>query len=164
MKIIRANKNDIPVIRELAEKSWKENYAEILSPEQISYMLGLMYSENALAKDFKNPNYQYYLISNAENNLIGFMGIEMEFEPSVIKLHRIYLLKQEKRKGAGKETLDFLKTLAKQSSATRIILNVNRNNPAKKFYESQGFRVYKEGVFDIGNGFLMDDYLMEFQL
>ncbi len=162
MKIIKANYGDIKTIKELAEISWRENYSGIISDDQISYMLEMMYSEQALAKDFENQHYQYYLVSNAENRLIGFMGIEMEFEPSVIKLHRIYLLKEEKRKGTGSETLSFLKTLAKQNGASRIILNVNKGNPAKKFYESQGFRVYDEGVFDIGSGFVMDDFLMEF--
>ena len=43
----------------------------------------------------------------------------------------------------------------------RIILAVNKGKSILSFYLSQGFKVYEEGVFDIGNGFVMDDYLME---
>jgi len=43
-----------------------------------------------------------------------------------------------------------------------LTLTVNKSNKAKNFYESQGFKVYDEAIFDIGNGYVMDDYLMEF--
>ena len=55
-----------------------------------------------------------------------------------------------------------LKEQAKNSGDERIILNVNKQNPSYYFYVSQGFKVYEEGVFEIGNGYVMDDYLMEF--
>jgi ribosomal protein S18 acetylase RimI-like enzyme len=41
-----------------------------------------------------------------------------------------------------------------------MILNVNRFNPAVSFYEKYGFRTVKEEVIDIGNGFVMDDFVM----
>jgi catechol 2,3-dioxygenase-like lactoylglutathione lyase family enzyme len=44
----------------------------------------------------------------------------------------------------------------------RIILNVNKYNRAKEFYQKLGFSVYSEGIFDIGEGYVMDDYLMEY--
>jgi hypothetical protein len=31
-------------------------------------------------------------------------------------------------------------------------------------YESQGFTVYDKIILNIGNGFVMDDYLMEFKI
>ena len=80
------------------------------------------------------------------------------------KLHRIYFLKEAQGKGLGKKALNFIKEEVKKIGDKRIILAVNKNNQAKSFYESQGFKVYDEGVFDIGNGYVMDDYLMEFIL
>ena len=122
-----------------------------------------MYSTKEIASQLKNPNYQYYL------NLIdeisaGFIGFEFHYEKATTKLHRIYLLEEFKGKGLGKKGLDFLKEKVKEASDRRIILNVNIDNPAKKMYESQGFKVYHKEAFDIGNGFVMDDYLMEFPI
>ena len=71
------------------------------------------------------------------------------------------MLEEFKGKGLGKKALQFLKLQVQQNGDTRIILNVNKSNPAIEIYESQGFKIYEEGVFDIGNGFVMDDYLME---
>lgn len=159
----KALEKDIPLIRELAKKSWDSAYANILSKAQIEYMLTAMYSHEEISNHLKNSNYQYYLILN-ENVPAGFIGFEFHYEKDTTKLHRIYLLEEFKGKGLGKKSLGFLKEKVIETSDQRIILNVNKDNPAKKTYESQGFKVFKEEVFDIGNGFVMDDYLMEFLL
>ena len=74
---------------------------------------------------------------------------------------RIYITEDGKGKGLGKEAIQFLKNQILEVGDQRIILAVNKQNPSYHFYLSQGFKVYEEGVFDIGNGFVMDDYLME---
>ena len=40
-------------------------------------------------------------------------------------------------------------------------LNVNRFNPAKRFYERHGFQVVRDEVIAIGNGYVMDDHVMQ---
>ncbi len=128
--IRKATIKDIPLIQDLAQKSWRSHYPGIISHEQIDFMLDLMYSEEEITRQFNNPNYHYYLLGDAEN-FYGIMGFENHYEENTTKLHRIYITEEGKGKGLGKEAL------------------------------SQGFKVYEEGVFDIGNGFVMDDYLME---
>lgn len=159
----KATTNDIELIRELAEKSWESAYSEILSHEQIEYMLSTMYSEKEISTQMKNPDYQYFLIFD-ESILVGFIGFQFHYEESTTKLHRLYLLSEYKGKGIGKKAMNLLKEKVAETSDSRIILNVNKNNPAKKIYESQGFTIYDEGIFDIGNGFVMDDFLMEIKI
>ncbi|MBU8882939.1 GNAT family N-acetyltransferase [Kaistella sp. DKR-2] len=159
----KAAEADIQLIRELAEQSWNSAYAELLSQEQIDYMLSEMYSAEEISSHLQNPNYHYYLIFN-ENTAVGFIGFEHHYEPETTKLHRIYLIDGAKGKGCGKAALNFLKKQVSLNADHRIILNVNKENKARGVYESQGFTIYKEDVFDIGNGFVMDDYLMEFKL
>ncbi len=156
----KATDQDITLLQELAEKSWNSAYANILSTDQIEYMLTEMYAKDELFKQLQNPNYQYYLILS-DVIPAGFIGFEFHYEKETTKLHRIYLLNEFKGKGLGKKGLDFMKKMAAQTSDKRIILNVNKENPARKMYESQGFKVFKEEVFDIGNGYVMDDFLME---
>lgn len=163
MKNTKATIENITLIKEIAEKSWRKHYPGILSNEQIEYMLELMYSENELKKHFENPNYHYYLLGGEEKTL-GIMGFENHYQEKTTKLHRIYLLEEAKGKGLGKDALQFLKEQAKNSDDERIILNVNKQNPSYHFYVSQGFKVYEETVLDVGNGFVMDDYLMEYFL
>ena len=165
MKFIKATENDIPLIQDLARRSWENAYAEILSNEQMEYMLSTMYSQEEIAAHLQNSNYHYYLIKDENNDSYeGFIGYENSYEEKTTKLHRIYLVPESKGKGFGKGALEFLNEKVEESGDSRIILNVNKFNSAKKFYESQGFSIYDEGVFDIGNGYVMDDYLMEFTI
>ncbi|WP_294302796.1 GNAT family N-acetyltransferase [uncultured Chryseobacterium sp.] len=165
MKLTRATEKDIPLIQDLARKSWEHAYAEILSAEQMEYMLFTMYSMEEIAAQLQLPLYHYYLIKDeSDSSYGGFVGYENGYEEKTTKLHRIYLVPESKGKGVGKYVLGFLKEKTAEYGDRRIILNVNKYNPARNFYESQGFRIYDKGVFDIGNGFVMDDYLMEFCL
>ncbi|SEM66849.1 Ribosomal protein S18 acetylase RimI [Chryseobacterium taichungense] len=165
MKFIKATEKDIPVIQDLARRSWMHAYAEILSPEQIEYMLNTMYSEKEIGNHLQNPDYHYYLIFDEVNSSFdGFLGYQHGYEEKTTKLHRIYLIPESKGKRIGKMALDFLKEKVAKSLDARIILNVNKENKARKFYESQGFCVYNEVVVDIGEGFIMDDYEMEFYI
>lgn len=157
----QATEKDIPLIRELATISWNAAYKNILSTAQIDYMLSEMYSSETILTQIKNSNYLYYLIING-GIAVGFIGFELHYEGKTTKLHRIYLVPEAKGKSFGKEAMKFLKREVASHEDNRIILNVNKDNSAKNFYESQGFQVYEEAVFDIGNGFVMDDYLMEF--
>jgi len=163
MKLTKATEKDIPLIRNLARRSWENAYAEILSSEQMEYMLSEMYSEAELTKHFQDTNYYYYLIKDENTDSYeGFIGYEHHYDENTTKLHRIYLVPESKGKGFGKEALLFLNQKVTENGDQRIILNVNKHNEARRFYESQGYSVYGEGVFDIGNGFVMDDYMMEF--
>lgn len=163
MKIVKAEEKDISIIREIAAQSWRENYPGIISDEQIEYMLNLMYSEQAINKDLHNINFSYYLVLNETEQAVGILGYEKSYQHNITKLHRIYLLKEVKGKGYGKLAIDFLKKKVSESLDSSIILNVNRGNPALDFYKSQGFTIYKETVTEIGSGFVMDDYLMEYK-
>ena len=157
---IKANEKDISIIRHLAKESWEWAYADILEQDQIRYMLDKMYSDDELLSHFQNPNFHYYIIRQSQKEL-GFAGFEFHYEQKTTKLHRLYFLREAKGKGLGKKTIEFIRQKALGAKDTRIILTVNKNNSAKRFYQSQGFTIYQEAVFDIGNGYVMDDYLME---
>lgn len=162
MKLIKATEENISLIQDLAKRSWENAYANILSKEQLEYMLSTMYSQEEIHSQMSQPNYHYYVVFDEVNQSFeGFIGYENDYETNTTKLHRIYLVPESKGKGFGKKALEFLVEKTKEFGDTRIILAVNKNNAAKEFYQSQGFSVYDEGVFEIGNGYVMDDYLME---
>ena len=72
-------------------------------------------------------------------------------------------MKAETRgKGLGKFLLNRAVDLAKQNDKKSIYLNVNKyNTDSIAFYERMGFVKIEEGVFDIGNGYVMDDFILE---
>lgn len=52
MIIRSAVEADIPLIMSLAQRIWCECYPGIISPEQIEFMLGWMYSEEEIRQQF----------------------------------------------------------------------------------------------------------------
>lgn len=158
-----ATVNDIPAIQELVERIWPQTYQAILSQEQISYMMDMMYNTNALTQHINELGHHYNLLLD-DDILIGFASYSHTDAPEVYKLHRIYLDPAYQGKGAGKWLLNQVIGQVKAKGAHILELDVNRFNKARFFYEKQGFTIYKEKITDVGSGFVMDDYVMRLPL
>lgn len=154
----RAYEKDIPLIRDMSMKVWPQTYSTILAPEQIDYMLKMMYSEQSLVKQMREK--QEFIIVSDGNEPVGFASFSLT-EPGIYKLHKIYILPVLQGKGAGKFVIgEILKAIARKGGKA-LQLNVNRNNKAKDFYTRLGFEVIREEDIDIGSGYFMNDYVME---
>ena len=149
---------DIPLIRELTFKVWPQTYSAIITKEQVDYMLEMMYSEASLTDQMNNGN--QFIIINDTNEPVSFAAYQ-EIEPSLFKLHKIYILATQQGKGTGKFLINHIIHIIKQLGAVSLQLQVNRDNKARFFYEKNGFTIIQEADFDIGNGFFMNDYVME---
>jgi N-acetylglutamate synthase-like GNAT family acetyltransferase len=161
MQFRKAVISDIPVIQQIAEKAWRPTYSHILSEDQTIYMLAMMYGTEVLMKQI-NSQIAFFLAVEADL-VIGYFAMEIS-EPSKMKLHKIYLDPDQKSKGAGTKIIEFIKDVAFKAGVRQIELNVNKFNSAVQFYEKIGFFRAKEMVLDIGNGYVMDDYVMQLNL
>jgi ribosomal protein S18 acetylase RimI-like enzyme len=159
--IRNATVKDIPLIRELTFRVWPQTYINILSAEQIEYMLEMMYSAESLEKQIGEGC--RFIIVYENGNPAGFASYQ-EIEPGLWKLHKIYVLPNQQGKGTGKFMLNQIISAIKQQNANALQLQVNIHNKAKDFYEKLGFAVIKTINLDIGNGYFMNDYVMEKQL
>ena len=157
-QIRKANTDDISLIRELCFKVWPKTYAAILSQDQIDYMLDKMYSIESLQKQMDSGSQFIFVYEGDEP--VGFAAY-FEKSPSVFKLDKIYILPSQQGKGTGRYVIDHIVDEIKREGATALQLQVNRYNKARNFYEKLGFVVIDEKDFDIGNGFFMNDYVME---
>jgi ribosomal protein S18 acetylase RimI-like enzyme len=160
ISISEAGLGDIKTIQEITNITWPITYGEILSQTQLDYMLGLFYSHEALTKQIENKEQLFYLISDSES-VIGFIGIEHQYKDEAItKIHKIYLLPETQGKGYGKKVFDFIEELALENNSKQLLLNVNRFNTALNFYKKLGFEIKETVDIEIGNGYLMEDYVM----
>lgn len=156
-----ATTEDIELIRELTFQVWPQTYANILSKEQIDYMLDMMYSPQSLQQQMENGA-QFIIVYEMEKP-VGFASYQ-EIKPAMYKLHKLYVLPSQQGKGTGRLLVEYICSVITEKKATALQLQVNRNNNAKTFYEKLGFAVVEEIVLDIGGGFIMDDYIMEKKL
>jgi diamine N-acetyltransferase len=164
MKIIECKKAELTIVKELAYAIWPSAYGEILSSEQLSYMLDMFYSEAALKQQMEEKKHVFYVIQNDAEKFVGFVAYEINCVPHKTKIHKIYVLPETQGTGVGKLLFNLVVEKAKESNQKAVFLNVNKYNKAKQFYEKLGFKITKEEVIDIGNNFIMDDFVMEFTI
>lgn len=161
LHIRKAKEDDIPIIRSLAENTWPDAYGNIISQEQIRYMLDLIYNDDALLEQMQKEH-QFYL-AELNGEPIGFASVSDETNEGC-KLNKLYILPTIQKSGAGKALLQKVIEYTREKRHTRLFLQVNKQNAAKNFYSRMGFKIAKEIKLDIGNGFFMDDYIMELEL
>jgi len=154
----RAYEKDIPLIRDLSQRIWPATYSTILSAEQISYMMNLIYSEEALRKQMKEQH-EFIIVSDGTEP-VGFASFSL-LSPGIYKLHKIYVMPQNQGRGTGKYVIGEIIKAIIRKGGHGLQLNVNRNNKARDFYEKLGFIVIREEDIDIGGGYFMNDYVME---
>ena len=154
--------NDFNSIRAIAHEVWPIVYRTILSQEQLEYMMEMIYSISSLQKqanEFKN----HFIIATENETPVGFASYELNYNQTLkTKIHKIYILSHQQGKGTGKLLMDYILNQAKQNFQEALLLNVNKYNTSRFFYEKLGFTLVGEEIIDIGNGYVMDDFIMEY--
>ncbi len=161
IEIIEANLKQLDIVQSIAKKTWPIAYKDVISSTQIEYMLEMMYSKSALKEQMESKNH-HFILAKKRNEVLGFASYEFNCNSvGKTKLHKLYVLPETQGSGIGVKLVGFLATKAKENNQSTIFLNVNKYNSAQDFYRRIGFTVAYEEVIDIGNGYIMDDFVME---
>jgi len=155
-----ASKEQLPIVRDLAYRIWPDTYGATHTSAALDYMLSKFYAVDALGQQMKNGH--IFVLAEDNDIFVGFVAYELSSEDtSYTKIHKLYVLPQTQGKGIGKALVDYVKEEAIINKNEKLFLNVNKLNKAKDFYHLYGFTITKDIVIDIGEGFVMDDYVME---
>lgn len=154
-EIIKIEEERLCVIKDLAHTIWPVVYQEMLSPEQLRFMLDNIYTLSALTEALhEGENFYIYQV---EGKVIGFTSIKEKSE--VMRLEKLYVLPENHHRGVGAALLSFVEQEARNRGFDIVELNVNRRNSACSFYLKKGFEIYQE--IDIPYySFVLDDYIM----
>jgi len=161
MKLTELKIEQLPIVIDLTKKIWPVAYGEILSKAQLNYMVDKFYNETALREQIEVKGHIFYLAQDEDDKFVGFLSYEINCEPNKTKIHKIYVLPETQGTGLGKQFFELVKEKAIENHQKGIFLNVNKYNNAIHFYTKLGFTKIKDEVIDIGNGYVMDDYVME---
>ncbi len=161
--IRKASPDDAALIQSLALQVFPQTYGSILSQEQISYMMEWMYAPANIRQQMQE-GHSFYLL-HIHGQPAGYASIEQQ-APDLFHLHKLYILPEYHKMHLGKVLFEHIVTAVKTVHPTscRIELNVNRHNSAIGFYEHMGMHRDRQGDFDIGNGFFMNDYIMALEV
>jgi diamine N-acetyltransferase len=150
----------IDTIQKLADKIWRKHYPSIISIEQIDFMLDKMYSSQSLLQQMQDGN--VFTLLQVNSVPIGFSSVCKQADSNYF-LSKLYVDTATHRKGLGKLLLD--KIITDIQNGDSISLTVNRQNyQAINFYFKNGFVIDKVADFEIGNGFVMNDFVMKKKL
>lgn len=151
------SRTELHIIHDLARKIWPLVYTEMISAEQMDYMLNWMYDVELLQAKFDAGELFFSYVS--EGDPIGYLHLEPVGNDS-LKIQKLYVHPEFHGLGIGRSFIEHAARIAKERNLHLLELQVNRNNPAVAFYKRLGFSVVEEKDFDIGGGYFMNDYVM----
>lgn len=161
------------IVVELADVIWNEYYPAIIGQEQTTYMLNKFQSMDAIKYGMDYESHDYWLITSDTDGYTGFstnegrdiIGYACGYMAPIEKryyISKLYLLKPYRGKGYMVDIERFLRIKSMGSGMMTMSLRTNKNNEqAIAAYKSVGFEIVDEVQTDIGEGFIMDDYVME---
>lgn len=160
IKIVRAESDDqLRRVAAIADGIWHEYFPCIISEGQIDYMVEKFCSFEAMKENIAKEDYSYYFIKrNGED--IGYTAAKPD--NGRLFLSKLYLKKEERGKKYARRAIEFYVNYSRENGLGAIWLTVNKHNDSTiAAYKAMGFEITGEGVADIGNGYVMDDYYME---
>ena len=156
----------LQLVRDVADEVWPKTFAPILPPEQIPYMMNMMYAPEVMERELaEGYRFTALLLDGAPSGYVSWSAYPPGSDSDVAKLHKVYLLTTCHGRGFGRLMLDYVTDVCRKAGFKRLRLNVNKHNErAIGVYRKNGFVTVESVKNDIGGGFFMDDYVMEKRL
>ena len=155
------SEHDFDTVAKLADTIWRAHYASMISMAQIDYMLDGRYVPERM-RQYLDSDQRWMWVLRVGGGPAGYCSCSLGECADELKLEQLYLLTEHKGKGLGGYMLRHVEAQARALARPLLYLTVNKGNTDSiAIYRRSGFVVREEAVFDIGNGYVMDDYVME---
>lgn len=149
-------------IATLAKEIWHQHFTPIIGEDQVTYMVEKFQSYPALKRQIEQEGYEYFRIYS-NDFLAGYTGIRPDTDS--LFLSKLYLHQDFRGQHLASQTFRHLVNLCKERGMKKIWLTCNKHNDnTLKVYDHLGFKITDTQVADIGNGFVMDDYIMTYEI
>jgi ribosomal protein S18 acetylase RimI-like enzyme len=155
---------DVEPLCALAREIWLQHYPGIITVKQIEYMLAQRYTPDAIRAQVRDRTATWDVLESA-GALCGFASCEPGGDARRMKLDKLYVHQVFRGRGFGSALVDHVANTARREGRDALYLQVNKyNHGSVEAYKRMGFVVTKSLVVDIGQGFVMDDYVMSLAL
>lgn len=163
VKIIPAKTDgDIQTIASIANEIWHQHFTPIIGEAQVDYMVEKFQSYPALKAQVRDDGYEYFTFL-CDGTPCGYIGVHAEEE--ALFLSKLYIKKDFRGQHLATKGLHFLISLCKERNLKKIWLTCNKHNDnTLQIYDHLGFKITDEQTADIGNGFVMDDYILTYDI
>jgi diamine N-acetyltransferase len=145
------------VIEGLARRIVPDFYGAFFAVETAEYLVESGHTVGALTAQAERGS-RHFLIY-CEEEAVGYFSLSVE--GATMLLSHFYVLAEWRGRGLGKMAMAFIESVAKGRGVSRIELFVLRENlAAVGMYAGSGFEVAEEVLTRLGNGAVLEDYVM----
>lgn len=175
-----ATKAETEQLAQLAHEIWNEYWPALIGQEQTDYMVGKFQSLEAIKEGMRAQGYRYWLVVDTDEQaegvpahhaidlgegpvrVMGYTGGYTEAETNRFFISKIYLLAEARGHGYCSKVIAHYEKLCASEGLGAMYLTVNKHNELGiRAYLGKGFETIDAVESDIGNGFVMDDYIMQ---
>ena len=158
--LIQVCEDLVPLLSNVASSIFVDYYTDLIGKAQAEYMADMFLSEENLLKEINNGAVCKLMFVNGIP--VGFT--EYKLDDDRVFLSKLYLHATFRGKKLGRELLNDVIKYTKDNNRSKIYLTCNKYNPTLKKYLKMGFKQIDDVVSDIGQGYVMDDYIMELDI
>lgn len=148
---------DVSPLQQISIATFTDTYAVYNTPENMRLFIDTNYNTQQLLNELADPAQQYYLTYLGEE-LVGYMKLRTTENPPELaskthmEIERIYVLPTFKGRYIGKYMIEHALTIAREKQYEILWLGVwDQNTSAQAFYTKQGFTVFGEHAFILGD-------------
>ena len=164
--------SDQEVLARMAGDIWRGYWPAIIGEAQTEYMVDKFQSLEAIRRDMAEHDYEYWFLvaveqegQESKRELVGFTGGHDEPETNRYFISKIYLYPEARGRGFARKVVEFYEDLGYARGFDALYLTVNKyNDLGIRAYKGTGFNIIDAVETDIGEGFIMDDYIMQLNL
>lgn len=177
---VHGSKN-IAQLAQMAHDIWFEYWPQFIGEDQTRYMVEQFQSPEVLERDIVENGYDYFFVLDDAGKTVGYVGVLQEYfadcpdDPRAeahgtaitslygdrLFISKIYLYAEERGKHYASQIIAWLDDFARKNGLEGMYLTVNKGNELGiRAYKGNGFDIIESVEADIGEGFVMDDYIM----
>lgn len=131
---------DIQQVQQVAQTSWHDTYADIISFEARDSFLQAAYNESVMQNRMENS---FFYVAEVEGEIVGFANFTPVTEEGVTELAAIYLYPRQQERGIGTALLH--KGLHYIEGIRKVMVDVEKENEKGiSFYKAKGFEAVDE--------------------
>ncbi len=162
MRISRVQITDAALLRDFAERTFREAYEHLNNPEDFQAYCEKAFDPAQLASEIQHAHSTFWLAS-LDGQPVAYLKLNFDRHPPeldsqrTVHVERIYVDAPFQGRKIGEQLLDFAHEKAREAGAEWLWLSVwQANPPAVRFYERCGYEIFGEETFWVGEDGQLD--------
>jgi ribosomal protein S18 acetylase RimI-like enzyme len=156
IKIVRAGINEAELIAIISRETFYDTYAAENTAANMAKFLTQQFGKAMLMAEVGEEGNHFYL-AYKNGEVAGYLKLKESIHPQLIgekaiEISRIYVCKPFIGKAVGKALLQTAIDFAKEHSKDWLwLIAWKENKRALRFYEANGFEIFAESIFVLGD-------------